>query len=529
MKKLDIFVLFLLSILVTTGVAYFENAPGYMDAEYYYNGGIALGTGQGFTENILWNYLDAPKGIPHPSHTYWMPLASIVAAAGPAISGKANFPMARLPFLVLSGFIPALTATLAFQLHGRRFLAFLSGLLAVFPGFYLAYYPTTDTFVLYILLGGMFLLLLGGIKSWTNGKSYLPFVGLGLIAGLMHLSRADGILWLFLGLGVAIIFSFRSMDKDRLLFKTLIPVMLVAGGYLLVMGPWMARNLAVSGSLLSPGGLRSIWITNYDELYSYPASQLTFSHWWSSGLPAMLTSRWQALIAELKTALGVQGEIFLAPLVILGAWNLRKDPRVQVGGIAWIFILGAMVILFPFAGYRGGFLHSGAALQTLWWSLAPVGLIPILSLGTRLRNWKPERALKLFGPGLVVIAVIYTGVVAYQMVFGNDPTQPAWNSTWAAARQAEKALQTAGAEVGAIAMVNNPPGFTAANGRPSIAIPNERVEVIWQAGVDYDAKYLVLEKDHPQSLEGLYQKPGTIGKLIYLGTFENLPVFRIGN
>ena len=66
--------LFLLGFSVVFGVAQFQSSPGYMDADYYYATGLVLAEGQGFTEPFLWNYLDNPSGLPHPSHAYWMPM-----------------------------------------------------------------------------------------------------------------------------------------------------------------------------------------------------------------------------------------------------------------------------------------------------------------------------------------------------------------------------------------------------------------------------------------------------------------------
>ena len=62
-------------------VSIFQDAPGYMDADYYYAIGLRLNRGYGFSEPFLWNYLDNPNGIPHPSNTYWMPLPSVLASS----------------------------------------------------------------------------------------------------------------------------------------------------------------------------------------------------------------------------------------------------------------------------------------------------------------------------------------------------------------------------------------------------------------------------------------------------------------
>ena len=51
--------------------------PSYFDAYYYASNGQRLAEGYGFTEQIIWQFLDDPQGLPTPSHTYWMPLSSL--------------------------------------------------------------------------------------------------------------------------------------------------------------------------------------------------------------------------------------------------------------------------------------------------------------------------------------------------------------------------------------------------------------------------------------------------------------------
>ena len=48
--------------------------------------GQRLADGFGFTEEVIWQYLDNPGQLPVPSHSYWMPLPSIMAAGGYLIS-----------------------------------------------------------------------------------------------------------------------------------------------------------------------------------------------------------------------------------------------------------------------------------------------------------------------------------------------------------------------------------------------------------------------------------------------------------
>jgi hypothetical protein len=66
--------LFILGLFVAGLGAIWIQSPGYMDADYYFATGQELSRGHGFIEPFLWNYLDDPAGLPHPSHLYWLPL-----------------------------------------------------------------------------------------------------------------------------------------------------------------------------------------------------------------------------------------------------------------------------------------------------------------------------------------------------------------------------------------------------------------------------------------------------------------------
>jgi hypothetical protein len=132
MRRRQYAFLFVLALIVSTLVARFQSLPGYMDADYYFAGGIQVAVGKGFTEPYLWNYLDDPVSLPHPSHTYWMPLASIVSALGLWLTGQSTYAAGRLPFILLSACVPLLTAALAFRVSRQTNLAIVSGLLSIF-------------------------------------------------------------------------------------------------------------------------------------------------------------------------------------------------------------------------------------------------------------------------------------------------------------------------------------------------------------------------------------------------------------
>lgn len=514
--------LFLLGFGLVLGISFFLPGPGYMDAEYYFAGGIRLADASGFSEPFLWNYLDDPEGLPHPSHAYWMPLASLLAALGLKLAGSATILAGRFPFLLAAGLIPPLTAALCYSLASRRDLALTSGLLAIFPGYYLTFLAVTDTFGLYMLLGGLFFLVAGPGIHYRVWRYPL----LGLIAGLMHLARADGILWLGMALLVALFeyFAQRKFGKHRHAF--LPSALLALAGYLLVMGPWMLRNLAVFGSPLAPGGSRALWLTSYDELFSYPAGILTPGRFLASGLAEILRVRLEAVGGNLVRALAIQGQVFLGPLALAGLWRVRQDRRSLLGALAWLLTFLAMSVAFPFQGVRGGYFHSGAALQPLIWAAAPVGLEVFLNWGVRRRGWKAQQARTVFRIGLVALSGLMTIFLAFDRAIlpALQGSQPSSQVVYTEVRHA---LDAEVGEQQAPVMVNNPPGYFLATGKPSIVIPNGDIDTLLAAGRRYGARYIILEFNHPSPLDDLYNHPGDREGLKYLRTVNGTHIFEI--
>lgn len=514
-----IFLVFI-SVLVVLSVTVFQSVPGFMDAEYYYLGGLQLVRGEGFNEPILWNYLDNPTGLPHPSHTYWMPMASILAAVGMGFTGFYSFLSARLGFIVLAILVPLATAKLSFQFTGEGKLSVLAGLLAAFPGFYTPYITTTDTFTIYLVIGAVYFLLL----QWVNENSLLAVAVFGVLSGMFHLTRVDGIIWFPVSV-ILILYQGRfNLRKNATAIKIVILIL----GYLLIMAPWFYRNYNAFGTLLSPGGARTLWLTNYDQLFSYPADQLTIQSWLSSGLWEIIRTRLWALGINFQRTVAEQGMIFLTPLVILGLYHYRKDLRVRTGLYVWSLAFVLMSVVFPFAGARGGLFHACAALQPLFWALSPVGLNIFVNWGTRRRGWNRDQAMLVFGCAVVGFAITISMAVYSQRVIGFKSTGNPWGQTAAHYQALEKELQAVGARPGDIVMVKNPPGYYVANSRGAIVIPDGDVGTLLAAASRYDTHYVLVEVDHTHGLDDLYQFPGSAHSgLGYLWTLNGTRIFEV--
>ncbi|MCD4673156.1 MAG: hypothetical protein K8R77_10875 [Anaerolineaceae bacterium] len=525
LRRRDYAILLALGLVLFLGVTFFQRVPGYTDAEYYFSGGVRLFQGEGFTEMILWNYLDDPAGLPHPSHAYWMPLPSLLAAGGMALFQRPSFFAARFPFILLASLIAPLTALLSDRLGQDRRGAFLAGLLGLFSGFYFIYTTLTEGFALVMILGAVFFLTAFGREVSDLDQLPSPYFFLfpGVVAGLMHLTRAEGLLWVAAGIVTAIWLC--CLKNKTALSNTLWVLACFFLGYLLVMGPWYYRNWQDFGRIMPPGGTRALWLENYNQIFQYPANQLNATNWIASGWTAIIKDRFAAVLANLKTAFAVQGSVFLLPLMMAGFWKLRRDRRVILGVGLWLAIFGVMSVVFPYAGARGGFFHSGAALQPLLWASVPFGLDAFVGWGSKKRDWDSRMATSVFGGGLVVMSILLTGILFFQRVLGTDFDNPVWQESWKTQLAFEGALVEHGAQAGDSVMINNPAGLFAATGRAAIVTPDGNLETASLVAQRYGVSYLILEANHVEGLRPLYEAPGDRSGLEYLTSVDDAYLF----
>jgi hypothetical protein len=398
-------------------------------------------------------------------------------------------------------------------------------LLAIISAFYLPYLTHTDSFSLVMALGLLFFIFVQLIEKRKNQSWVVVYsLGLGFVSGLMHLSRADGILWLLASL-LYLLWHGREQANaatPHMPGKTLAAAIF---GYLMVMGPWFWRNYQLFGSLLAPGNFQALWLTTYDELYRYPASSLSMQDWLGSGWANILTERLKALVSNLQTVLAVQGEVFLLPFILLGLWSYRREKFIQLAIILWALLLIIMTVIFPFAGARGGFFHSAAALQPVFWLVAPLGLDRALDWAAKKRNWNREQAGRVFQPALVGLALLLSLLV----ILGNPSQQRVglgdWGSVHSDYIQVEQALQETGAAPQDIVMINNPPGYYLAALRPAVSIPYGDLEVVLAVAERYQVKYLLLEFNQLQGSENIYENPFTATTLNYLFKIGRIQIF----
>ena len=499
--------LFLLGLAVPIFIAQYQPIPGYLDSDYYFAGGIQLATGKGFTEPYVWNYLDGVTSLPHPSHGYWMPLASIVAALGMWLTGQTTYASARIFFFLIAALVPPLTAALAFTFSQRRDLAITSGILAVFCVYNAPFLGVTDNFGIFMLLGvSYFLVATQILKDATRPLNWFL---LGIIAAFLNLSRTDGLLWLGITVVFIILRYFAFHVKQPSTFNLQLVTFSVLVGFLLIMSPWYIRNFNIYGTLMAPGGSRGLWLGEYDQIASYPPTLLTMNSFLALGWQKILMERISAFGVNLASGFAAHGEMILFPFIIAGIIYYRKDERVKLAVIAWLILLFVMSFIFPFAGKRGAFFHAGAALQPMWWALAPLGLESIL-VDLRKRGVGNDQNRFIFRGIMVMITIILTVYVVNFKLFtlGWDEGEDKYPAV-------EQFLITQGIKPDDRVIITNAPGYYLETGRSAVALPYGGAKAIRAVSDQFGARYLVLGSKNLQE------------QFIYLGEVNGEYIYKI--
>ena len=474
------------------------NAPGYTDAYYHFNAAVRIAQGDGFTDAYLWTYFGAPSTLPEsggaPSHVYWMPMTSILGALGMRIlNSVGEYGAAQIPFTLMYAGVGCVGFWLGHKLGGRERHAWLAGLLTLFSSFYTRFWGATDTFAPYALFGALFLVMMGlatesvGTRhaAFLQRRQFILWCLSGALAGLAHLTRADGVLLLLVGYVVIL----WGIWNDHKWTERISSIAVTTLAYLLLMLPWFVRNLNAVGTPLPLGGAQAVWFTQYDDLFNYPAEALPQSLF-SLGLSGVVGTRWEAFAGpqglfsgNLGTFVAVEGLVIMTPLMLVGLWLRRKSGFLRP---FWVYALGlhvVMTLIFPFPGYRGGLLHSAAALVPFWAALGIVGLDDVVDwIARRRRHWNAAVAKWIFSSSLVALALFLSLSIGLRSQVAPADTIPTLYAELLS-RLPDNAR----------VMINDPAQLYFYTGMGGVVTPNADPRVIQEIAQRYHVDYLLLE------------------------------------
>ena len=402
----DLILLFVLGLVARALAAAPVDYAPYTDPAYYTLVAQRLAAGDGFTVPVIWSFLEVgsripdPAVLPVPSNGHWMPLTSIVAAGAMALLGE-TWRAGQLPMIFLSALLVPVTAFAGAWLFHSRWVAILGGILAIFSGPLLVYYPLIDNFAVFGVLGAASLMT--AIRAAQPGTSGWWLVASGLLAAGATLGRIDGVLltvatataWLVRG-------DFRRPSGWLVGFAA-------AGAFILVMAPWLIRNAAIFGAALPSAGGSTLWITSYNEQFSI-GHEVSLRTYLEAGPGLILGSRLESGFQLVgRTAVLLGGTFLLTFIPSLWMARARRDLWPFVAYFVTMFV--AMGGIFTFHAPRGAFYHSAPA----WISIAiPMALAAIPSVAAAvgrlwpfLRRPQTHRFLAVAGTaGAIVLSLI---------------------------------------------------------------------------------------------------------------------------
>jgi hypothetical protein len=343
----------------------------------------------------------------------------------------------------------------------------------------------------------------------------------GILAGLAHLTRADGLLFLFLGLAFLgwQMWQARSAESSTLI-RTYAPLLaLLLGGYLLVMGGWFVHSWQVTGRPLSTVGTQSMFLTNYDDLFAYGRS-FDLASYLAWGLGNIVRSKLWALWLGVQSLVVVSGMVFLAPFIIVG-WirvnrGAKERPFLLPCSLYILILFLVLTLVFTFPGERGSIFHSSIAIWPWMAALAAFGIgLTVDWVASKLAHWQPEKAKRLFSALFIIIAFLISTVVGLARLVP-DPNIETYK------------LMTADIPLESKVMVGIAPAFYYHTGIAAVSVPNEPIETVLEAAERYGITYLILDQNHPAPLRDIYTGDEQNTRVRLVSTFdENVRLYQI--
>jgi 4-amino-4-deoxy-L-arabinose transferase-like glycosyltransferase len=483
----DLLLLATVALVVRVAAAIPVDYVPYTDPAYYAMVAEQLATGHGFTAPVLWSflevggYLPADPGLPVPSNGHWMPLTSIVAAAGMALLGT-DLPAAQVPIVVLGVALVPFTYRMGIDLYQSRRVAVVAAVLAIFAGPLLIMYPTIDNFAVFGMAGAM--AIWAALRAVRPGRASAWLVVSGAAVGLATLARVDGLLlavapltaWLVdRGIG-----PWTGGGARRLgwLALALSGVVAVA-----VMAPWLARNLATFGSAFPSAGGHTLWITTYNEQFSIGTnpSLATYLDW---GLANIIGSKleawWQIGWRTVVLMGGIFGFFFLA-----GLWRERRRGEVAPFAVYWLVMFLVMGAVFTFHAPHGAYYHSAAAWLPFAFPMAVAGTGPVL---TALGRW--WSFLKRPPTHRFVEVAALVGAVALSLV-GSVSLYRLWETSHQRDLAAAGYLTDAGV-TDATVLYGDPASLWHLTRNPGVAAPFDPYPVIEEVVRAYGVEWVIV-------------------------------------
>jgi Dolichyl-phosphate-mannose-protein mannosyltransferase len=474
--------------------------PAYPDSYYYVDVARSIAAGNGLNVDFIWifaevgNRLPDPAVLPIPSNAHWLPLASFLQAPFVSILGPTAVANA-LPGILIGSLAAPLTWLIARDAGARPIVGTAAGVLSAIPGAATVFMAQPENFaILHPLVAATLWLAARGLKG--DGRS---FAFAGLLAGLATLARNDGIL---LAGAIGLVWladrvrAWRAHRGRRAWshVEDREPISILAGVaalalFLVVMGPWWARQLLVFGSIspTSSSGA-ALWIRTISDWNSITADP-TPANFFAQGWGAIVASRVQGFLDALGNFAVMIASIVLLPFLVVGALSRRRSRDFGPWFVYTFVAFAGATILYPLHVPGGAFIHTAIGLAPHAAILSIEGVLLFVGwIAGRRRAWQEGAAGSFFVWGITAL------VIATAVLF-----TPSVHAAWDASRQPRIALA---AELDRLAVLRtdrllsiDAAGMKYWTGRPGVVTPDDPIEVIESVARAYDTRWLVVERN----------------------------------
>jgi 4-amino-4-deoxy-L-arabinose transferase-like glycosyltransferase len=484
----DVALLFVAALALRALAAWLVPWPPYLDASYYTVVAQNLAAGNGFNVPVIWAYLDvgsripADASLPIPSNSHWPPLGPIVAAAGMVLLGP-TWSAGTVPMVIIGAALPPLTYLAARELFERRWIALAAAALALFPGPLFILYPAIDNFAVFGVTGTA--VLYASARAVRSDRPGRWLAVAGAATGLAALARIDGVL-LAVAPATAWLIGRGWTPWDRRGARPSWAAGIAsAAAFLVVVAPWLLRNLAVFGTALPSAGGHTLWITSYNEQFSigHEVSLATYLDWgWANIIGSKLSS-WATIAGRTMVLMGG----FLVLPFVGGLIAFRRKPELAPFTVYFVVLFALMGGAFTFHAPQGAWYHSAPAWLAFAYPVAIAGIAP--TFGWLGRWWRllgrppTHRLLAVVG---VVAAIVLSATGSMSLYSG-----------WVGMRERDTTAAqffVEGGHTTDVVMYRDAAALHLLSGNPAVAIPYDPYPVIEQAGRAYGVRWLVISR-----------------------------------
>ena len=460
-----------------------------------------LAEGRGLVSDALWSYASPPLSLPKPAFEIWMPMASFLAALPMVVLGT-SFAAAQLSSVLLGALVAPLVWTVAREAGARAglpsdrgaMLALSSGLVAAAFGPFLVAAAVPDSTTPFLVFSLAACLIMARMVAQPRRRTGLLS---GILLGLAYLSRQDA---LYLGLAYLVLVWGATSDPSfatRLRGSVRLVAPVIAGG-LLVVSPWLARNLATFGTLFGQT-IETAFLQTNEQIFAY-IERPTAAAYLAQGPWAILSSQVGAVAHNLV-------EVLLLPAMPVGFLGmaailvLRRSPALRGPTALQALLLSGFItfavtsLVFPVATLWGTFLHASGPLLAALLVIALLGLDAAVRWAGQRRGW--ARANLWLGPVAILSLVVPFSVLQVSAVSSQARVDAARMAAAAAAVEHLPELATApragdAPRMRAALISDRAVWLAEALRRPVIALPDEHPRAVGQLAADFGTRLVVM-------------------------------------